>query len=572
MKSKYLIYSNLINYIDFFGLSYNFTIDKKDKLKTTTGAIFSIFFILITISLFFGFGIDLYQRKRPKISNNSKLTIPQEKTFSNNNFTFAFRVEDRLGAMVQNDSIVSLDISYHHYVMNERGVWNLIFSEITPYKKCNEFNYTSEKEAFYNISLASWYCIDFDNFKLGGYWDTSFVYGFIINTKQCKYSKNNTCLNDKDLKENFQNPISGSNYFYSFLYMEALPQMDDYEKPINLHLINRYELLSLKASKRVVQIYKQVTVNNDRGWFFSEIEEKNFYSSDSISPDFTLKDEFTEDLVYSHIIYFGNKIDIYSRSYTKIQEVIANIGGFTKIFYTILSFIYGYFGNYIKTAFLLNKIDFQDLLGKKNFSTKKNYEDINKKLNINNINLPIDNSNLSANNLYNFTKQNNQNLPNLIRIRKSQSHFENNLNVNKIKSTEENILRKNKRSFTQVVEMKFKKFGFSNKSGIFEIFVFKLCNFKKSKRFDFYDFQKFLIHFDNNMSIMNYYKICNNLENMKKILFEENHILFNKIKPNLNRSFSSSENNNLFQNTKKKNIYKSDRILNNLFNKVKIGT
>ena len=144
------------------------------------------------------------------------------------------------------------------------------------------------------------------------------------------------------------------------------------------------------------------------------------------------------------------------------------------------------------------------------------------------------------------------------------------MNLNLNKSIQENILRKNKKSLTHEVGIKDRQIRYSNKSGISQIFVFKICKFKRTKRFDFCDFQKFIIHFDNNLSILKYFKICNDLENMKNILFEENIKIFNSIKPNLNSSLCSSENYNLFQNRKTKN--KSDRIITNLLNIANYGT
>ena len=57
----------LFTKIDIFGLGYNFLIDGKNNYNTLAGAFCTLFYGIILVALFFGFGVDLYQRKRPKV-------------------------------------------------------------------------------------------------------------------------------------------------------------------------------------------------------------------------------------------------------------------------------------------------------------------------------------------------------------------------------------------------------------------------------------------------------------------------------------------------------------------------
>jgi len=363
--------------LDLFGLNFNFQADGQQSFRTRCGAVLTIIYICITFGLFMGFGMDLYNRKHPKVSNNSKLVQYEKTDIDNKNFTFAFRVEDRSGKEVINSSIVNLELTYFNYIINSKGQWEAIFSDFHPFVRCADLKDIKQKEQSFNVSLLSWYCIDFEDLKMGGNWDGNFVYGLLINTKQCSEDKqkgkandinnsnNNSdknnlkkCLSEPDMKANFQSDLTGANYFYSFMYIETLPEMDDYEQPIKTHLVNKYEQLSLKASKRSVQTYKKVMIENDGGWLFRNVQNYQFFSSDSILTDFSFKEEFSQDIVYTHLIYFGNKVEFYNRSYMKIQEVIANIGGFSKIFYTFISYFYMFIGKYLKNRYLISRVEF----------------------------------------------------------------------------------------------------------------------------------------------------------------------------------------------------------------------
>jgi len=459
--------------LDSFRLNFNFKIDKKENIRTKLGAIISLLYILLVASLFFGFGLDLYLRRNPRVSTNSKMEEYKETIFSNKNFTFAFRVEDQTGKIVVNDSIISLEVAYFQYAINENGVWENIFGQLHPFRRCNELNTTKEKEKIYNISLASWYCLDFENLKMGGNWNGNFVYGLLINTKQCQYSKNPKCLKEQDLKASFKNELTGSQFFYSFLYMETLPEMDNFKIPLKLHLINKYELLTLKTLKRSLQTYKKVQINNDKGWFLDDREEKIFYSSESVLSDFSLKEEFEEDVIYSHFIYFGNKIDIYNRSYSKIQEVIANIGGFSKILYVFMNYLFVFFGDYLKNIFLLKRINFDLKENNKNISNnikpinisnwktfkkptsrinfhKNNDHSINYKKIFYRKNSNNNNSNenrkdeIYFNQSINFKNLNNPNYKEICKenIKTDIRNFSDNIPVNKIKSKNQNYREK----------------------------------------------------------------------------------------------------------------------------------
>jgi len=191
MINKNIENSSHLENLDMFGLNFNFKVDGNEKFQTKFGTFLTIFYILFSIGLFLSFGQDLYLRRNPKVIYNSKVVSYEEENFSNRNFTFAFRIEDIAGNLIVNDSNYSFDVSYFQMKLNDKGEWENILLESFPFRRCQELNYTKQKEEFYNFSLAYWFCFDFDFMKLGGYWDGNFIYGLNINTRQCQYSKNN---------------------------------------------------------------------------------------------------------------------------------------------------------------------------------------------------------------------------------------------------------------------------------------------------------------------------------------------------------------------------------------------
>jgi hypothetical protein len=181
----------------------------------------------------------------------------------------------------------------------------------------------------------------------------------MVNMRQCINSTSNggTCL-PRDVIENiFTNDIASANYFYSSLYLQSLPTMNDFDSPLKTTLVNHYEMTNLKLTKRNIQTYKQIQIESDNGWLFPDIEKSSIIAADVLESDFTLKDEVKQDIVFTQLMYLGRKVDVYVRSYTKVQEVLANIGGFTKFFYMLIYYFYSFFSAYNKDLNLLKQLD-----------------------------------------------------------------------------------------------------------------------------------------------------------------------------------------------------------------------
>ncbi len=92
------------------------------------------------------------------------------------------------------------------------------------------------------MSLQELNCLDFTNFNFGGFWDGQFVRGISLITEICvnKTDSDVKCASEAEMKKQFSDPMARSNLFYSFLFMERLPKMTDYEQPLKTHLVNTF--------------------------------------------------------------------------------------------------------------------------------------------------------------------------------------------------------------------------------------------------------------------------------------------------------------------------------------------
>ena len=140
--------NSCFNKLDIFGIEYNFLINGNKSYKTSLGAMMTLFYIFLVIGLFFGFGIDLYQRKNPKVSLNSQNFPYEPVQLSNQNFTYAYRIEDVDGIMQTDKSIVTMKEYFKRYeIIN--GSWVEKYTNVRNPQRCYDFPGYEEKEKIY---------------------------------------------------------------------------------------------------------------------------------------------------------------------------------------------------------------------------------------------------------------------------------------------------------------------------------------------------------------------------------------------------------------------------------------
>jgi hypothetical protein len=192
-------------------------------------------------------------------------------------------------------------------------------------------------------------------------WDGNFVNLFQINVEVCMNStSNNTCSTKEKIQNKFQNDKSGGNLFFSDLSLFVQPSLNDYEKPIATTLVNSYQMLNLDITKRKIQTYKITAIDNDVGWFFEDFKYEYVINTNDILTDFSFKDRWTQPVLYNSFQYMRKKVETYRRSYIKIQEVFAAIGGFSKFFYTVLLLIFNKVRRAYNNLILMDYIPFNE--------------------------------------------------------------------------------------------------------------------------------------------------------------------------------------------------------------------
>ena len=316
---------------------------------------------MILLGLFFSFGIDLYLRKNPNVTLNNIVSDNYEYVYVNNsNATLAYRIEDVNRGFYKNSSIIQdFILTILSYQLNSQGEWELLSKKTIQPKMCKDLPNIYEIQENYDKDLTYWYCIDFNEINsIGGNWDGNFLRYLRIDTPQCTNSTSNnySCASFNTIQNQINNKETHEQLFFSYLYMRGIAKVSNVSYPIGTTLSNIYDALDVQVTKRKYQTYKKISLESDNGWIFPQKDTSMIYCLDTEISDFVLKDPQNNNLLHRMTFYFGKNKDSYSRSFTKIQEVFAQIGGFSSVMQILLSIIYKHMGIVLKNKEIMKKI------------------------------------------------------------------------------------------------------------------------------------------------------------------------------------------------------------------------
>jgi hypothetical protein len=362
-----------------FGQSFNFTIFKRDKFKSSIGGVITtISFILIVIVTLL-FGKDFYLKQHPKVLTST--IFPKETVaypVNSKNFTIAYRVEDTDGVLLSN--ILFINPIYYSYERDSQDNWNTIVSLKLNNTLCNETEAVNNPHLSF-LPLKEWYCIDWEGTDrylhtknlsviMGGSWAERYVSYFEIRFDTCPLDSNKKVLYDQCIDyRRISKDLNMQQAFASFFIPSYSFNAENFTNPIQVNYLNPYFLINSNLASSVYYHFSQDQVIDDQGWIFEQLRSMTSITTSftSTSTVYSILTESDYDnthymQVFSFINYFTKQNIIRSRSYMKIQDLAANVGGFIKmvllVFQVILVFINRFF---MKEALLKEFFEMKNL-------------------------------------------------------------------------------------------------------------------------------------------------------------------------------------------------------------------
>lgn len=364
MKLKQLL--EICNF-DIFNHQFFLRIGRKSKNSTHFSILIShlLMIAMIIYFLFSSFNTFLHTNPQINIQNFDVNTRPYI-NLNSENFHFAFRIEDNDGNPMNITDIsqyFEIEATYYFQKQNisNHNEWVTTEERYYEFSRCDKSEFTSFSN-YFDINLKNAFCLKNHTFDVGGFWDERKMSYFYITINMCDQETNPDCVGREAIEEIFQ----GS---YLTFYIES-ENVDgnDYENPLKKTMKYYSYLLDTNIKKDVNFYIQEVEMKtNDALFYNSAPTVQKFFRQSSIDLDFNANfhsnNNVTLNAFWEIYIYSSNNIQMIERTYITLLSVFASVGGISKFFLIIGTFITLYYNEMKLQSELLNELFLFDVEG-----------------------------------------------------------------------------------------------------------------------------------------------------------------------------------------------------------------
>ena len=364
-KSKNLIHYFLI--LDSFGVGINFYLEGYKDYRSQLGGFITLVIYAITVICGIIFSKNLLQRVNPSVSTTSaNYPNPEKILYPNNTFFILGITVDSLPFI--NESIYR-PIAYINTKVN--GSEELMRQNISV-DLCDKV--LNEDYKYYDVikhlNLSNFYCIDLnqnnknsinnEELYINEFWGNDGFRMLQIKIFNCSAVADDIsqCADNDVIKEKLSSPI------ISYYTLKNYIDTNNYKNPFVRGLQETFYYVSYKKFISATQYLKHVQIHSDKGFLFSEEEIIADHTIDSLIEYSETEQE--DGKIFTISIQLTNKIDIYTRTYNKLQDLGAEIGAVYGALHMVLAIIFQFYNNSklfcdIINNFFLIKEDFTPL-------------------------------------------------------------------------------------------------------------------------------------------------------------------------------------------------------------------
>ena len=359
--------------IDLFGKVPKLYYKGKEKRKTYMGSISTILYIIIYI----GFFIYKINRMQKKIDLNLYETyiysdgIPSIE-LTNENYYGGFALLDPWTYKTYIDETIYYPTAYFISQVKKGDIWE---SEAKPLEleKCKLEKFGSNyQEIFKNVPLDNLYCLKELNVTLEGYMTSDVHSYFYVEFHPCFNSSNNN--NACKPKETIDQYITSTSMEFKLQDIELTPHL--YKTPVEFQ---RRDVQGVAFKDLFQNIYTHlqiIVIETDEdilGFnYFANIRKEKYLKYDEsfvhVSPSFG--DIYEENGKFCSVtIQLAGKVLTQKRSYTKLIDILGEVGGFMEVIYSVFKIILFLITDNLYDISLINNL-FEFDINKKNLKIK----------------------------------------------------------------------------------------------------------------------------------------------------------------------------------------------------------
>ena len=325
---------------DLFGIRPSVYFEGKIRSGTTFGFCLTFLLLVFTAICFGYFGQDLYYRQNPTIVNHAEYyPFPEKVTLDPEITPIIIEFNSPLGDVYYTDpSLIRLTIG-QLTIARIQNQTNVSFDEY-PMEICSNSYFNNVENGnrgyFQQKNLASYFCIprNLKNLTMQGAFDQDVFQTIKITAYRCNnITSNNTCLSNDEISNKMARGFVGV-YFLDYIY-----DVGNYLHPKKPQPKEIFTNFVLNSQKEVDVFLRNNYLQTEDGIVFPAQNIDRMVNYDS-QAEFDFKTENPDFFM----IYFRIKQEnsYFVRSYRRVQDLLAQIGGFINCFW-LFAMILNYF-------------------------------------------------------------------------------------------------------------------------------------------------------------------------------------------------------------------------------------
>ena len=368
----------LIQLIEIYGIKPTFTINAKSSYSNMLDHIVSSLTILLLFLFTLFFFLDLFGRKNPHIISTEYIDIdPETIDLRRSDFIFAIGLQDENYINYLNESIYSIELKLVTSKMSLQSVGYRIKEEATiELTTCDKIFMPVLSNFFDRLPLNQLYCIKnaSDLYIEGSYMSSTWVY-LKYEVKKCD---NRTFIaKGKEPKCASQEVIDStlSKGFFSYYVSDYSVFTNEYNNPIKVFGKNYFTTINHKLSKIIWTYFKTIQFETDNAWLFTNNHTKKIFCYDKSVEHFNI--ENNNNTFVTLFVRCSDKRQIISRSYIKVDIIIAKTITMGMLIISIVKFFMLYFQKMLYYSYICSFYKFESSIRTKYVKKKTEMKDHN---------------------------------------------------------------------------------------------------------------------------------------------------------------------------------------------------
>ena len=355
------VIDNFLSSLDSFGKTFDLTFDHKKQYRSSAGGIFTILTYLLVLSTIWIFGKELIYKVKPILVTQIQASAARPNLTLKLNT--AFTIEDRLGVYIPDYSkYVTINAFKTNITWSLPGGLGVPLINITNIagNLCTPQNFSGDLQSGFssnNLNFAQ--CFNLSH-QLGGYQNTIYLVYLTVELTRCKNSTSYT-----DIQSVSQ--TCASNYeIDTFLKRSDIQMTAYYEQisfdpknhliPVTKYLGEDYFAIDPEVCKVNEFFFQEFIINDDDEWLFSNNITNVFQQIDYKKKSFYFKGNNSDTCLIKNNIFASEFTTTNHRTYIKVVDVMAQLGGILKIIFLGLDVILAYLYSRKMNESIINNI------------------------------------------------------------------------------------------------------------------------------------------------------------------------------------------------------------------------